>query len=177
MDGKWFTTDNRRLWVFRQLERLGKCSTIDVWEGYAIPTSKLTTYNGGSSVHVRRSSGGVWYRKPDAQKYTGTRFNNLMRGHDYGMDYGRQTMYTTPLQTYHKRTDYFDNTPVQSSMSERVIHRAHSYTTSGSNRNPNDYNLTYSNGVPYLCVLLSFVIVVILFSYVYYTFGRRGRGF
>ena len=64
--GKWFTADNRRLWVFRELERLGKCIFIPVNEGSYIPSSKFTTYNGGASVEVRRSPGGNWHYRPDA---------------------------------------------------------------------------------------------------------------
>ncbi|KAK3596680.1 hypothetical protein CHS0354_038913 [Potamilus streckersoni] len=52
-NGKWFTTDNRRLWIFRQLENLGKCPEIDVLERSDIPDRKFTTKNGGVSVTVR----------------------------------------------------------------------------------------------------------------------------
>ncbi|KAH3829991.1 uncharacterized protein LOC127877818 [Dreissena polymorpha] len=62
-NGKWVTTDNRRLWVFRQLERLGKCSYIDVDVGYTIPEEKMTSSNGGVSVHVRGGPGGYWHEK------------------------------------------------------------------------------------------------------------------
>ena len=51
--GKWFTADNRRLWVFRDLERLGKCTTIPVRIIINIPVGKFTTKNGGTSVRVR----------------------------------------------------------------------------------------------------------------------------
>ncbi|XP_045170382.2 uncharacterized protein LOC123532856 [Mercenaria mercenaria] len=72
-NNKWFTADNRRLWVFRNLERLGKCDKIYVSEGFYIPPSKFTTYNGGESVHVRNGSpGGFWHRKPSVKKPTPT---------------------------------------------------------------------------------------------------------
>lgn len=65
-DSKWFTTDNRRLWVFRQLYRLGKCGEIPVIETGVIPSDKMTTKNGGISITVRRGGpGGIWYLKPD----------------------------------------------------------------------------------------------------------------
>jgi hypothetical protein len=65
-NNKWFTADNRRLWVFRNLEKLGKCSEIDVTEGYYIPSSKFTTINGGVDVTVRNGSpGGKWYKKSE----------------------------------------------------------------------------------------------------------------
>ncbi|KAL3859191.1 hypothetical protein ACJMK2_009420 [Sinanodonta woodiana] len=59
-DGKWFTTDNRRLWIFQQLEKLGKCSEIDVGVTYNIPDSKFTTKNGGVSVSVRGNPGSTY---------------------------------------------------------------------------------------------------------------------
>ncbi|XP_045204471.2 uncharacterized protein LOC123557206 [Mercenaria mercenaria] len=67
-DGKWTTADNRRLWVFRQLERLGKCEKIHVQKGYYIPSGKLTSFNGGESVSVRGSPGGYWHLKPSVTK-------------------------------------------------------------------------------------------------------------
>lgn len=51
--GKWVTADNRRLWVFKQLERLGKVDMISVNQVYYIPDQKRTSINGGTSVDVR----------------------------------------------------------------------------------------------------------------------------
>lgn len=51
-DGKWFTLDNRRLWVFRQLEMKGRLSRISVYESDSIPEFKYTTKNGGTSVEI-----------------------------------------------------------------------------------------------------------------------------
>ena len=73
-DGKWFTGDNRRLWVFRHLERLGKCTFITVDEGY-ISSDKFTTINRGASVRVRGNPGGRWYSKPDARTRIQTQRN------------------------------------------------------------------------------------------------------
>ncbi|XP_053385949.1 uncharacterized protein LOC128550626 [Mercenaria mercenaria] len=66
-DSKWFTTDNRRLWVFRHLYRLGKCGEIPVIETGDIPSQKMTTDNGGTSISVRGAGGpgGTWYLKPN----------------------------------------------------------------------------------------------------------------
>lgn len=61
-DGRWITADNRRLWVFKMLERLGKCGQIPVIEINNIPSDKLTSTNGGVSVRVRGHPGGSWYR-------------------------------------------------------------------------------------------------------------------
>ena len=51
-DGKWFTLDNRRLWVFRQLEAKGLLSSISVFESDSIPECKYNTMNGGTSVEI-----------------------------------------------------------------------------------------------------------------------------
>ena len=51
-DGKWFTLDNRRLWVFRQLEAKGLLSSISVFESDSIPECKYNTKNGGTSVEI-----------------------------------------------------------------------------------------------------------------------------
>ena len=65
-DGKWVTSDNRRLWVFRELERLGKCDSITVNETSYIDARKLNSSNGGVSVgfHRGRSPGGRWHNSP-----------------------------------------------------------------------------------------------------------------
>ena len=59
MGGKFYAADNRRLWVFRELEKLGKCKEIPVRVvsdfGHG---KKFTTRNGGTSVKVRGDPGG-----------------------------------------------------------------------------------------------------------------------
>ncbi|KAH3858217.1 hypothetical protein DPMN_100837 [Dreissena polymorpha] len=62
-DEKWVTNDNRRLWVFKQLERLGKCETVEVWIVSSVCQIKLTTNNGGESIKVRGFPGGIWHLK------------------------------------------------------------------------------------------------------------------
>lgn len=69
-NGKWVSSDNRRLWVFKNLERLGKCDQIEVNETYYIPSRKMTSRNGGVSIRIRGNPGGHWYLQPDA---TGSR--------------------------------------------------------------------------------------------------------
>lgn len=49
-----YSADNRRLWVFQKLEKLGKCDTIAVKFGY-IDSRKFTTTNLGTSVRIRGS--------------------------------------------------------------------------------------------------------------------------
>jgi len=62
-NGRWITSDNRRLWVFRQLERLGKCNEITVRITYYIPDDKITSTNRGKNVIVRGPPGGRWHKK------------------------------------------------------------------------------------------------------------------
>ena len=63
-NGLWFTADNRRLWVFQEAEKRGKCDKIYVREsGY-----KMTTMNDGVSVYVRGNPGGYfWKRMPEKE--------------------------------------------------------------------------------------------------------------
>lgn len=70
-DGKWFTENNRRLWMYKKLELIGKVKTIDVVEVPEINEDKWTTVNGGVSVQMIGIPGGIWWRKiarqfPDA---------------------------------------------------------------------------------------------------------------
>ncbi|XP_063397459.1 uncharacterized protein LOC134681749 [Mytilus trossulus] len=61
--GKWYTSDNRRLWVFRKAEDLGFLETIYVNEAYYLNENKFTTENGGESIRVRgRTPGGSLWR-------------------------------------------------------------------------------------------------------------------
>ena len=57
--GEWFTHDNRRLWVFRHLEKLGKCSHIKVEVSKATPC--ISSSNDGYVVKVRGDIGGEVY--------------------------------------------------------------------------------------------------------------------
>ena len=52
-DGKWYTSNNRRLWIFHHLEGAGKCSEIEVIIGDSL--SRFTTVNGGTSVTIYKS--------------------------------------------------------------------------------------------------------------------------
>jgi hypothetical protein len=62
MNGKWFTSDNRRLWVFRKAEEIGFLKQIEVKKIGYIRDDKLTTENGGTSIRVRRGGpgGNTW---------------------------------------------------------------------------------------------------------------------
>ena len=55
---KWFTLDNRRLWVFKKAEKLGIISYIDVYVTYGIEDSKFTTTSNGKYVFIRGNNPG-----------------------------------------------------------------------------------------------------------------------
>jgi hypothetical protein len=77
--------DNRRLWLFRQLEKLGRCSTIEVNEISSIPNYKFTTENGGAEITVRGNPESsyardvVWESRKNLPKY--------VRPDEFGRDY------------------------------------------------------------------------------------------
>jgi cation transport ATPase len=57
---KWFTSDNRRLWVFKKAEKLGIISYRDVYVTYDIDYSKFTTSSNGKYVIIRGNNPGVY---------------------------------------------------------------------------------------------------------------------
>ncbi|WAQ96030.1 hypothetical protein MAR_028720, partial [Mya arenaria] len=61
---KWYTSDNRRLWVFRQLELLGKLKEIRVKVIEAILPGKMSNRYGGKSITIRNGGdpGGITHR-------------------------------------------------------------------------------------------------------------------
>ncbi|CAG2219459.1 unnamed protein product [Mytilus edulis] len=67
-NGKWWTADNRRLWIFRHLEKLGKCTEIPVDTINSIDSRKRTSKNGGIDVYIfkGRNPGGFWHSKVDS---------------------------------------------------------------------------------------------------------------
>ncbi|CAG2231020.1 unnamed protein product [Mytilus edulis] len=64
-NGKWVTADNRRLWVFRHLEKLDKCTEITAMKTSFIPESKLNSENGGRTVefYIGMAATGEWHKK------------------------------------------------------------------------------------------------------------------
>ena len=64
VDGVWYSADNRRLWVFKQLEFLGHCPLVTVKTVKRIDWAKCTSANGGIDVSLRGGQpGGIWYSK------------------------------------------------------------------------------------------------------------------
>lgn len=60
----WLTVNNRRLWVFRQMERLGKCARIPV---VVVKEIAVLTYITEVKVTVRENPGGIWYLLPSCE--------------------------------------------------------------------------------------------------------------
>ena len=52
-NGTLFSMDNRRLWVFKKAEELGRLETIDVKQTSSFNRNKFTTKNGGASIRIR----------------------------------------------------------------------------------------------------------------------------
>ena len=56
-NGRWYTLDNRRLWIFKRLEEEGRITDIEVdtVSSGLLTAEKFTTKNGGVSVRIRIS--------------------------------------------------------------------------------------------------------------------------
>ncbi|KAK3590398.1 hypothetical protein CHS0354_028508 [Potamilus streckersoni] len=77
---KWFTCDNRRLWVFKHFELLGGSTHISATETTYLNISKLTTDNEGTAIRVRGSPGGTWYSKYSQNP---TKYRNYLRNPNF----------------------------------------------------------------------------------------------
>ena len=49
----WITMDNRRLWVFKQLESLDRCEQIQAKVRKKLPPNRLTTKTSGKTIRIR----------------------------------------------------------------------------------------------------------------------------
>lgn len=56
-NGRWYTLDNRRLWVFKKLEESGRITDVDVniVSEDDLTAKKFTTTNCGVSVRIRQT--------------------------------------------------------------------------------------------------------------------------
>ena len=138
IDGEWVTADNRRLWVFRELERLGKCDKIQVRKTDYIDPSKLNSTNGGTSVRVRRYAGGRWHRKSSihSQYHSGivpsyTRNDNVY--HSYS---NVSPSYSSVLQSNSNVSPSYSNvSPSYSNVPPRYSNVSPSYSENPTSRN------------------------------------------
>ncbi|XP_052065723.1 uncharacterized protein LOC127705444 [Mytilus californianus] len=79
INGKFYTSDNRRLWVFRKAEELGFLDGIEInqitqpdfnWK-------KFTTKNDGISIRIRRDPGGKTWRSWKPNTFQGVNENTV----------------------------------------------------------------------------------------------------
>ena len=103
-NGQWFTSDNRRLWVFRKAEEIGFLKRIYVNISY-IKEDKFTTKNGGTSIRVRgRCPGGsLWRIWEPARPPTTT--NHVSYDSNIAYSPNRNASYPCNDQNYNASTD------------------------------------------------------------------------
>lgn len=81
VDGLWYSADNRRLWVFKQLEFLGHCPFITVKVIRKIKWEKCTSENGGRDVSIRGGQpGGIWYAKAEEIRQNLKKDSSVLEG-------------------------------------------------------------------------------------------------
>lgn len=115
-NGKWWSEDNRRLWVFKHLERLGKYQEIVVQQKASIRKNKMTTVNGGTSIRVRGHIEGRWYRAPGRARYNPTPIVRESQSYSGGDDYQeslRQLLNDRRIYEEVSRLSYVQSTPRQ----------------------------------------------------------------
>ncbi|XP_021345007.1 uncharacterized protein LOC110444971 [Mizuhopecten yessoensis] len=65
-NGQWYSFDNRRLWIFKKLEKYGKCSKILVKISKKLKKIKFTTKSDGTTVKLRGGdAGGTYWRQQE----------------------------------------------------------------------------------------------------------------
>lgn len=128
-NGKWFTYDNRRLWVFRKAEEIGFLITVKVNVIYNIPSYKFTTVNQGQSVKVRRGDvgGRIWRNwKPQRQIF------NTVRSYQQNYYLNRSNAYSG--NTFTRRyTTIKDNISYSYNQNRYVTHQSFHSNSSQNN--------------------------------------------
>jgi len=139
-NGKWFTSDNRRLWVFRKAEEIGFLKTIYVNEAYYIRDDKLTTENGGTSIRVRGGGpgGSLWRTwKPKRPPTTTTHVNyNSNRG--YSTNRNTRSSYSYSDHNSNGNTDTETDSDID-------IDDTNPYIAQNYNRSHVEYNFRKNN--------------------------------
>lgn len=127
--GKWYTSDNRRLWVFRKAEEIGFLETIDVSVSSYLNGNKFTTENGGTSIRVRGGTPGgrLWRswkpKRPDSsyRRSTPTSYN-LNTSNVLSSKRNTSPSYPVSNQTtnlYHQKTSLSNRSCMSSVYSDR----------------------------------------------------------
>ena len=81
VDGLWYSADNRRLWVFKQLEFLGHCPFITIKVIRKINWEKCTSENGGRDVSIRGGEPeGIWFSKAEEIRQNLKKGSSVIKG-------------------------------------------------------------------------------------------------
>ena len=142
--GRWYTGDNRRLWIFRELERLGKCTNLFVISTY-VPAKKFTTHNRGEFVRVRGDPGGSWYLRSassthrEAMSSYRTQSNNPIKTASYR--HGEDPMSKYSICTNQPRSTLSRHNPTNEIQPNPFYHRP---TTASAYNTSNEYPTTYT---------------------------------
>ncbi|XP_052075259.1 uncharacterized protein LOC127712697 [Mytilus californianus] len=140
--GKWYTSDNRRLWVFRKAQEIGFLETINVNQSYYLNEDKFTTENGGTSIRVRGGTpgGSLWRswrpKRPNSsvQRSTPTSYN-LNTSNVLSSQKNTSPSYPVSNQTtklYHENTSFSNRSSMSSVNSNRSEQRKTNPITSST---------------------------------------------
>ncbi|XP_071181122.1 rac guanine nucleotide exchange factor JJ-like [Mytilus edulis] len=161
--GKWYTSDNRRLWVFRKAEEIGFLETIDVTVSSYLNGNKFTTENGGTSIRVRGGTPGgrLWRswkpKRPDSsyRRSTPTSYN-LNTSSVLSSQRNTSPSYPVSNQTtnlYHQNTSFSNSSSmssVYSNRSEQRIKNPHTVDQSYMGQFQSNYGRTTTYQPPRL---------------------------
>lgn len=129
-NGHWFTADNRRLWVFQEAEKRGKCTEIYVQETFYIDINKITTINNGISVVVRGNPGGFRWKTMPVQKIQRTEFPKPI------LPSTPKTPISTYSSTYKRHVGKLDTRKALLAKYEHNIQKTNGWSMSKRTRSP-----------------------------------------
>ncbi|CAC5413378.1 unnamed protein product [Mytilus coruscus] len=153
LNGKWFTPDNRRLWVFRKAEKHGILHSIPVYEISIceVDPDKFTSCNEGSSVSVRGNAGGkAWRRisKKRSKNQYQTHYSESLNGTNSD-NYPETTIHSGSADYTYLAPTYNFSAPTRRSSSSLSDHsrseRPYHYTESLNGTNSDNYPETSIN--------------------------------
>ncbi|CAG2201991.1 unnamed protein product [Mytilus edulis] len=162
-DDKWFTQDNRRLWVFRTAEELRILTSIPVYETYGINSNKFTTYNGGSSVRVRGNTGGFVWRQLCTERSINQN-ENYGRTHNSMNDVkpSRSSPTLSDNSDTENSDEYYPGLPNYSTqvLIEKTESGSNGYIQDGRV----DENLCFKCTCVLICIFIFLVLVILFYS-------------
>lgn len=177
-EGKWFTVDNRRLWVFREAEKLGILTFVPVYETSIMDLNKFTTFNGGISVRVRGNVGGSAWRRRSTESRNPDQNNSSRALNQTNFPettrYSSSNYYTHPAPTYQYSvpTRHSSFSLSDHSSSERSCFSdsgLHTYSRPSINTAGNDFDVFKENVYRTHRCLVTFICLII-FLVLFYKF-------